>query len=204
MHDRGVSGRRVRGGERPVTEKIQIVFLDRDGTINHDEGYMSDPARLELIAGAADAVAALNAAGVKAAVITNQSGVGRGLIASDALDRIHARLRALLEQHGARLDGIYACLHRPEERCLCRKPATALAYRAAQDLGVDPCRSATIGDKAVDIEMGRRLGGLAVLVRTGEGEKTAADLDGSNRPDYIADNVHDAVQWLIFGARARP
>jgi D-glycero-D-manno-heptose 1,7-bisphosphate phosphatase len=186
-----------------VIEKVQIVFLDRDGTLNHDEGYISDPHRLELISGAGAAVAALNAAGVKAAVVTNQSGVGRGLIAPDALDRIHARLRVLLKEQGARVDGVYACVHRPEERCPCRKPSTALAYQAAKDLGVDPSRSATIGDKAVDLEMGRRLGGLAILVRTGEGEKTVADLDESNRPDYIAEDVYDAVQWLIFNAPAR-
>ena len=187
-----------------MIDRIAIVFLDRDGTLNHDEGYLADPQQLVLFPGAADAVAALNAAGVKAVLITNQSGVGRGVIAPAALDRIHARLRALLAERGARLDGIYACLHRPEDGCACRKPETALALRAAHDLGVDAARSVMIGDKAADIEMGRRLGGLSILVRTGYGAQTEVDLDEGSRPDYIARDLHDAVQWLGFRARARP
>jgi D-glycero-D-manno-heptose 1,7-bisphosphate phosphatase len=187
-----------------MSYELDVVFFDRDGTLNHDEGYLADPERLVLLPGAPEAVAALNAAGVKAVVITNQSGVGRGLITPEALAAIHARLVALLAARGARLDGIYACLHRPEEGCACRKPGIALALRASRDLGVDPSRSAMIGDKPVDIELGRRLGGLAVLVRTGEGEKTAAELSSGARPDYIARHVYDAVQWLGLGPGARP
>jgi histidinol-phosphate phosphatase family protein len=184
-----------------VSGHIDIVFLDRDGTLNLDEGYMSDPDRLVLLPGAAEAVAALNAAGVKAAVITNQSGVGRGLVTREALGRVHDRLVALFARHGAHLDGIYACMHRPEDGCECRKPGTALAIRAARELGVDASHSAVIGDKAVDIELGRRLGGRSVLVRSGEGRKTESELSAAARPDYIAEGVYDAVQWLGFGAR---
>ncbi|MEW6683063.1 MAG: lipopolysaccharide heptosyltransferase II [Nitrospirota bacterium] len=189
---------------RSATGEIQIVFLDRDGTLNHDEGYLADPERLALLPGAAEAVAALNAAGVKVAIVTNQSGVGRGLIAPDALDRIHARLRALLAERGARVDGIYSCPHRPEEACACRKPESTLALRAARDLRVDATRSATIGDKAVDIELGSRLGGLSILVQTGHGTRTESDLADGPRPDYIARDLYDAVQWLGFSPSARP
>jgi histidinol-phosphate phosphatase family protein len=187
-----------------VTGEIQIVFLDRDGTLNYDEGYLADPDRLVLLPGAADAVAAMNAAGVKVAIITNQSGVGRGLIAPEALDRIHARLRALLAERGARVDGIYACPHRPDEACACRKPAATLALRAARDLGVDATRSAMIGDKAADIELGSRLGGLSILVRTGHGAQADSSLADGLRPDYIARDLYEAVQWLGFGPSARP
>jgi histidinol-phosphate phosphatase family protein len=183
---------------------IQIVFLDRDGTLNHDEGYLADPERLALIPGAADAVAALNAAGVKVAIVTNQSGVGRGLIEPDALDRIHVRLRALLAERGARVDGIYSCLHRPDEACACRKPAATLALRAARDLSVDAARSATIGDKTADIELGHRLGGLSILVRTGHGTQTELGLADGPRPDHIARDLYGAVQWLGFAPSARP
>ncbi len=176
---------------------LDVVFLDRDGTLNHDEGYLADPERLVLLPGAAKAVAALNAAAVKAVVISNQSGVGRGLVTPQALAQIHHRLIALLAEQGAALDAIYFCPHRPEEACACRKPGTVLALQAARALGVDPARSATIGDKPADLELGRRLGGLAVLVRTGEGEKTETGLPVSHRPDYIADTVDDAVQWLL-------
>lgn len=183
---------------------LEVVFLDRDGTLNRDDGgYLAEPDGLVLLPGAAEAVAALNAAGVKAVVVTNQSGVGRGLIATEALARIHARLAALLARQGACLDGIYSCVHRPDEGCDCRKPGTALAIRAARDLGVNVSRSAMIGDKAVDIELGRRLGGRSILVRSGEGEKTESELSAVERPDYIARDVYDAVQWLGFGGPKR-
>ncbi len=186
---------------RPARRDLEVVFLDRDGTLNRDDGgYLADPDGLVLLPGAAEAVAALNAAGVKAVVLTNQSGVGRGLVPPDALRRVHARLIARLAGRGAALDGIYVCPHRPEEACACRKPGIELALRAARELGVDPSRSAMIGDKAVDVELGRRLGGRSVLVLTGEGTATAAALSAEARPDYIARGVYDAVQWLIFGA----
>ncbi len=186
---------------RPARRDLEVVFLDRDGTLNRDDGgYLADPDGLVLLPGAAEAVAALNAAGVKAVVLTNQSGVGRGLVPPDALRRVHARLIVRLAGRGAALDGIYVCPHRPEEACACRKPGTELALRAARDLGVDSSRSAMIGDKAVDVELGRRLGGRSVLVLTGEGTATAAVLSAEARPDYIARGVYDAVQWLIFGA----
>jgi histidinol-phosphate phosphatase family protein len=184
-----------------VIDRIDIVFLDRDGTLNQDEGYMSDPDRLVLLPGAVEAVAALNAAGVKAAVITNQSGVGRGLVTPEALAQVHERLVALFARRGARLNGIYSCPHRPEDGCECRKPGTALAIRAARDLGVDASRSAVIGDKAADLELGRRLGGRSILVRSGEGRKTESELSAAAGPHYIAEGVYDAVQWLGFGAR---
>lgn len=184
-----------------MIKPIEIVFLDRDGTLNRDEGYLADPAQLVLLPGAAKAVAALNAAGVKAVVISNQSGVGRGLVTPEALAQIHRRLIVLLAEQGATLDAIYFCPHRPEEACSCRKPATALPLQAARALGVDAARSATIGDKAADIDLGRRLGGLAVLVRTGEGEKTEKGWVGAARPDYIARDVYEAVEWAISGVR---
>lgn len=183
-----------------MSYELDIIFLDRDGTLNRDDGYLADPAGLVLLPGAVEAVAALNAAGVKAVVITNQSGVGRGLIDAGALDRIHERLAALLAEGGARLDGIYACLHRPDEACACRKPGVELARRAARKWGLDVRRSAMIGDKASDLDLGRRLGGRSILVRTGWGRQTESELGATDRPDYIARDVYDAVQWLALGA----
>jgi histidinol-phosphate phosphatase family protein len=178
-----------------------VVFLDRDGTLNRDDGYLADPDGLVLLPGAAEAVAALNAAGVKAVVVTNQSGVGRGLITEEALARIHERLRGLLAAGGAVLDGIFVCPHQPEHGCACRKPGTELALRAARDLGVDPARSAMIGDKPADVALAHRLGGRAVLVLTGKGRETAAGLTADAHPHYVARDVLDAVSWLLEHGR---
>ena len=191
----------ARGG-RPACHGLEVVFLDRDGTLNRDDGgYLADPDGLVLLPGAAEAVAALNAAGVKAVVVTNQSGVGRGLITEEALARIHERLRVLLAAGGAVLDGIVVCPHRPEHGCTCRKPGTELALRAARDLGVDPARSAMIGDKPADVALAHRLGGRAVLVLTGKGQETAAGLTADAPPHYVARDVLDGVSWLLEQGR---
>jgi len=182
-----------------MSDELDVVFLDRDGTLNRDdEGYLADPDRVVLLPGAAEAVRSLNAAGIKAVVVTNQSGIGRGLISQEDLARIHERLIALLAAGGAMLDGIFVCPHRPEHGCACRKPGTELALRAARDLGVDPARSAMIGDQAADVALAHRLGGRAVLVLTGHGTRTDAEWADAPRPHYIARDVHDAVQWLIL------
>jgi histidinol-phosphate phosphatase family protein len=178
-----------------------VVFLDRDGTLNRDDGYLADPDGLVLLPGAAEAVAALNAAGVKAVVVTNQSGVGRGLITEEALARIHERLRGLLAAGGAVLDGIFVCPHQPEHGCACRKPGTELALRAARDLGVDPARSAMIGDKPADVALAHRLGGRSVLVLTGKGRETASGLAADVHPHYVARDVFEAVTWLLEHGR---
>jgi len=189
-------------GCRPVRHGLEVVFLDRDGTLNRDDGgYLADPDGLVLLPGAAEAVAALNAAGVKAVVVTNQSGVGRGLITEEALARIHERLRVLLAAGGASLDGIFVCPHRPEHGCACRKPGTELALRAARDLGVDPARSAMIGDKPEDVALAHRLGGRAVLVLTGKGRETASGLAADVHPHYVARDVFEAVTWLLEHGR---
>ena len=182
-----------------MSDELDVVFLDRDGTLNRDdEGYLADPDRVVLLPGATEAVRSLNAAGIKAVVVTNQSGMSRGLISQEALARIHERLIALLAAGGAMLDGIFVCPHRPEHGCACRKPGTELALRAARDLGVDPARSAMIGDQAADVALAHRLGGRAVLVLTGHGTRTDAEWADAPRPHYIARDVHDGVQWLIL------
>ena len=185
-----------------MSYKLDVVFLDRDGTLNRDdEGYLADPDRVVLLPGAVEAVRSLNAAGIKAVVVTNQSGIGRGLISEEDLRRIHERLIALLAAGGAMLDGIFVCPHRPEHGCACRKPGTELALRAARDLGVDPARSAMIGDQPADVALAHRLGGRAVLVLTGKGRETAAGLMADAHPHYVARDVFEAVSWLLEHGR---
>jgi D-glycero-D-manno-heptose 1,7-bisphosphate phosphatase len=171
--------------------------LDRDGTITIERHYLSDPAAVELLPGAAEALRHMREMGLGLIMMTNQSGVGRGLFGWEALDRIHGRLCELLQAEGVQLDRIYVCPHRAEDHCLCRKPATGLLERAAQELGFDEKACFVIGDKASDIELGRRVGAMALLVRTGYGRQV--DPSATVIPDYIVDDLWQAAQ-VIRGA----
>src|SRR6185437_1189986 len=142
--------------------RVPVILLDRDGTLVIDRGYLGDPAGLEILPGAAEALGRLHRAGHRLVVVSNQSGVGRGLLSEERLEQINARLSQMVREAGAQLAGIYCCPHRPEERCECRKPGTALVQQAARELGFDPSAAVVIGDKASDVELGRRLGALTV------------------------------------------
>ena len=194
------SSRPEHGMSRPV------VFLDRDGTLNLDPGYLNHPDRMSLLPGVGPAVVRLNRAGYKTVVVTNQSGVGRGLIEKEALEAIHARLRELLAEHGAHLDGIYACLHRPDEGCDCRKPGVGLVLQARRELGLAmEGQSIVIGDKATDVELARNVGALAIFVLSGERpeeERTRMAAAGLS-PDYVARDLGEAVAWILKGSLAR-
>lgn len=144
------------------------AFLDRDGTIIHDRHYLGDPAGVELLPGAARAIARLNAAGIPALLVTNQSGIGRGLFSEADFAAVQGRLISLLAREGARLDGVYHCPHTPDAEvpCECRKPAPGLFLRAAREHGVDLRRSFYIGDQLRDVLPAKRLGGVGILVRS--------------------------------------
>lgn len=145
------------------------VFLDRDGTIIRDAHYLADPAGVELLPGAAEAIARLNRAGVPAIVITNQSGIARGMFTEADYQRVRARLDELLAAHGARLDDSLHCPHHPGhgEACECRKPGTLLYREAAARHGIDLTSSVGIGDRWRDLHPVIALGGAGVLVPTG-------------------------------------
>ncbi|MDP2688951.1 MAG: HAD family hydrolase [Deltaproteobacteria bacterium] len=180
-------------GQKAVREAA--VFLDRDGTINIDAGYLSKPEELALITGSADAIRRLNGFGVKVIVITNQSGVGRGYFTNGDLERVNARLVALLRLEGARIDGIYCCAHRPDEECPCRKPKNGLAVKAAQEHGIDLGKSFVVGDKASDIGLAWGSGARGVLVMTGDGPEELKKM--SRAPDHTAPSLAEAVDWII-------
>lgn len=181
------------------------VFLDRDGTLVQEVDYLTSAAQLRLLRGAAAALRRLNEAGLAVVVVTNQSGVARGLVSEEQLEAIHGDLRRRLARHGARLDGIYYCPHHPEaplpryrRRCRCRKPAPGLLKRAARELGLDLGRSFAVGDSARDLEAGKRAGCRTALVRTGYGAATEAEL--RQRPtlaDHMADDLSGAVAWIL-------
>lgn len=142
----------------------KAVFLDRDGTVIVDRGYLENPDDVDLLPGAADAMLRLRKAGFSLVLITNQSGIGRGYFSQATVERQHKRLAALLAQAGVTLDDIRVCPHAPGENCECRKPSPKLLQDAADKLQVNLARSFMIGDKPSDIAAGRNAGCRTVLV----------------------------------------
>jgi len=178
------------------------VFLDRDGTLNPDPGYIRRPEDFELHPGAGAALSRLNRAGARLIVVTNQSGIARGKLTLADLELVHGKLRYALARHGARLDAIYYCPHHPDEGCACRKPAIGMAERAIADFALDRSRMYLIGDQLGDIEMAKRLEARSVFVTTGHGsdETLTGLLERGLRPDFVADGLDTAVDWLFRDA----
>jgi D-glycero-D-manno-heptose 1,7-bisphosphate phosphatase len=147
----------MRNGRRPA------VFLDRDGTLIEDVGYPRDPEAVRLLEGAPEALAALRRASFALVVVSNQSGIGRGLVSREEADAVHARFVAELHARGVELDDVRYCPHAPEDACACRKPAAGLLLDSARELGLDLGRSFMVGDKPADVEAGRAAGCRTVL-----------------------------------------
>lgn len=164
------------------------VFIDRDGTLIVERNYIRDPADVELIPGAAQAIRAIRTAGYKAVVVSNQSGIARGLLTLDDYRRVEARIDELLRAEGAELDGVYFCPHLPEISgpCECRKPGLGMFRDAARNLDIELAHSFYVGDRVRDVEPAVATGGKGILVLTGygkgevsalpDGVETAADL----------------------------
>ena len=170
----------------------KYILLDRDGTIIHDKHYLSDPDGVELLPGAAEGLRALAEMGFKFAVLTNQSGVGRGYFNEASVHACNARLSELLAKHGVRIEAYFHCPHTPDDDCGCRKPKTGLMDQAAESLGFDPAKSYMVGDKVADIGLGVASGAVAVLVRTGKGqaqEERCRDL-----PHHVADDLRGVAE----------
>lgn len=173
------------------------VFFDRDGTLIEDLHYIRDPAGVRLLPGAADAVRRLNAAGYAAVVVTNQSGIARGLMSEADYQATARRLDELLADHGARLDGHFHCPHHPalSGPCECRKPGPLLYRQAAAELGLDLERSWWVGDRIRDVAAAAVLGGRGVLLKTGAGEEEARRPEAAAWP--IEAGVADAIAYLL-------
>lgn len=183
-----------------MTPLRPAAFLDRDGTIIHDASYIRDPAVVRLLPGAAAAIRTLNEADVPVVVITNQSGIARGLLSELDYERVQARVAELLAAEGASLLASYHCPHLPEISgpCECRKPGTLLYRRAAADHGLDLERSAYIGDRWRDVEPAYALGGRGIMVpaaSTPPDERTHAERAGATAPT-LADAVREALEWM--------
>lgn len=180
------------------------VFLDRDGTINEEMGYINHIDRFVLIPGAAGAIRSINESELKAVVVTNQSGAARGYFPKELIDQVHQKMSDLLEKEGAFLDGIYTCTHAPPSKgksggCSCRKPKIGLMKQAAQDLNLDLEKSYVVGDRFKDVEMARSAGAKAILVLTGygKGELEFLGPGGKVRADFVAEDLAEAVEWIL-------
>ena len=149
----------------------RAVFLDRDGTVVDDPGFLHEPAKVKLLPGAAQAIKKLNERGFLVIIVTNQSGIARGLYTVEDYEGVQRRLIELLEKQGAHIDGAYFCPHHPQFTgpCDCRKPGSKLFQEAQQALDIDLTRSWWIGDRLADVQPARVLGGEGILVATGDG-----------------------------------
>jgi D-glycero-D-manno-heptose 1,7-bisphosphate phosphatase len=235
-------------GEDFEVGKTAAVFLDRDGTINEEVGYLDSLEKLRIYPEAFDAIRLINQSGMKAVVISNQSGVSRGYFDEAFVETVHTRIQALLKEHQAWIDRFYYCPHHPTEgmgayrmACACRKPEPGLLLRASQEMDIDLVRSYMVGDMPKDIEAAGKAGAKGILVRTGYGgdhlrqmkngfaasqksfplrrqpdvimthdkpltsslerrktfDSPLANHFSSIQPDYIAENILDAVTWIM-------
>ena len=179
----------------------RAIFLDRDGTINHDPGYISDPGQFVLIDGAAEAIRRLNDAGYVTVVVTNQSAIARGLCTVETLHAIHNKMKILLAEKGAHIDRIYFCPHHPDGvvtelkiTCVCRKPETGMILQAQRELNIDLTQSWMIGDTTADMMLAKRAGVRSILVSTGH---AGSDKKYDAAPDFVAKDLAGAVGVII-------
>ncbi|MEW6428134.1 MAG: HAD family hydrolase [Thermodesulfobacteriota bacterium] len=188
------------------------VFLDRDGTVNEQMGYINHISRFHLFPEAGPAIRLLNERGVPAVLVTNQSGLARGYFPESLLDRVHRLMEEELARQGARFDGIYVCPHHPEAReerfrvdCDCRKPKPGLLLRAAAELGLDLGRSYMIGDRLSDIRAAAGVGSCGVMVLTGYGRGDMEYLAPARQiqPAHVAEDLFAAVRWVLADLDAR-
>ena len=175
------------------------VFLDRDGTISEDVGYLNDVNQFRMFPFAAGAIRRLNDANLPVIVVTNQSGGGRGMFAESMVHTVHEEMTQQLAAAGAHLTAIYYCPHTSDDDCECRKPKPGMIRQATREHGVDLARSFVVGDRYGDVELAQAKGGRGVLVKTGYGEEDLR-MNGENwprQPDFVAGDLADAVDWIL-------
>ncbi len=184
----------------------RAVFLDRDGCVNVEDNHIRDIKQFRLYEDSLTSIKRINDAGFKVVIITNQSGVARGLMTEDFVATVHALLFKWTLEAGARIDRIEYCPHHPEGavekyaiKCDCRKPEPGMVERAAKALDIDLGRSYVVGDKISDIKLGPATGMKSILVKTGFGEREAGTIERGEdiAPDYIATGIGDATDWIL-------
>jgi D-glycero-D-manno-heptose 1,7-bisphosphate phosphatase len=186
----------------------RAVFIDRDGTISEEVGYINHPARFRVFPYAAAAIKLLNEANWLAVLVTNQAGVARGYFSEDMIGLVHQQLEQNLQQNGAKLNAIYYCAHHPSVGqppyrfdCDCRKPKPGLILRAAKELGIDLSQSWMVGDRHSDVELAGAAGVQSAFVLSGygRGEWEYQRASWQHQPDLVAENLLEAVQRIVEG-----
>jgi D,D-heptose 1,7-bisphosphate phosphatase len=196
-------------------KKNAAVFLDRDGTINEEVGYLDSIDKLNLFPNAAEAIRLINESGMKAVVMTNQSGVAKGYFTEEFVRTVHERIQEMLREEDAFIDAFYYCPHHQTEgvgvylqSCACRKPEVGMLIEASKALDIDLRSSYTVGDMLKDIQVACTVGARGILVKTGYGLNTiekdlASESSEICQPSYIAEDVLDAVKWIIKDRKKR-
>ena len=181
------------------------IFLDRDGTLNEDTGYVTSPENLTLFPGVVESVARLNRLGHRLVLVTNQSAIARGFMTVEDLHLIHQKLHKELEMGGGWLDGIFFCPHHPEDACACRKPRPGLIQQAVKELQVNAAQSYLVGDKHIDMVLAQAVGSIGVLVMTSEFSQEALETmeRDQGQMGYVASSFSEAVDWIVDDAQSR-
>jgi histidinol-phosphate phosphatase family protein len=176
----------------------KIVFIDRDGTIIVEKDFIKSLDEIQFIPGSVEAIKNLKVLGYKIIVVSNQSGIGRGILTEKMVKEVNDSFIHQLRERGTPIDALYYCPHSPEDDCDCRKPETGMIRRAVTEHKLNLDNAVVIGDKLSDIEMGRRIGAKSILVLTGYGKKEQEKLRNATiKPDFIANDLLGAVNWLM-------
>ena len=185
----------------PEQSRPAAIFMDRDGTVSEELGYMYHAGLFRPFPWTAEAIRKINDSGMKAILTTNQSGIARGYFKEEMVHQVHVVLHAELQRREARLDAIYYCPHAPEENCECRKPKPGMILRAAKELDLDLSRSFMIGDRYLDVQSAHSAGVRSVLVRSGDGAEELAKYAGQAvpQPHHVAENLLRAVEAILSG-----
>ena len=189
------------------TKKVsKAIFMDRDGTISEEAGYINHISRFQLLPGTIEAIRLINQSSFKAIVITNQSGVGRGYFPEGLVQKVHDKMNTLLHEGDAYLDKIYYCPHHPQAvsgkyriDCNCRKPKPGMLEKAAEEFNLDFSQSYVIGDKYTEIALGHAVGSKSILVLTGygRGEFEFFSRQWEHKPHFVAENLLSAVNRIL-------
>ncbi|MFH1453665.1 MAG: HAD family hydrolase [Armatimonadota bacterium] len=182
----------------------KCVFLDRDGTVIYDRGYLSGIKGLRLVKGASKAVKKLNKAGFLVIIVSNQSGIARGYFKEDAVTKINTELQYRLNKEGAYIDAFYYCPHfikgknkKYVKKCVCRKPSPGLINAAKKDFNINLKKSFVVGDKISDVMLGKKVGAKSILVLTGQGKEELKKTDPKTEPDFIVKSIKEAADKIL-------